>query len=285
MVKQGLFNYNAPQEIGWLSKHLGHTVAVHRKHYRHHTGTIEVGKITKILHSSQQGTLHYQRGKNFDTMDVPYTQETFAAEAEDRALQSDGSNEEEEDTPEATEEPVASASRASEEPVASTSRASEEPVASTNRASEEPVAPDSTSRGRGAKSKKDARGAKSKKDAKSAKRRKVSYDAKISKQERDKICLVFDDFIDNKRVPKKEEILKYITDEGSALDWKQVKGVISSKVATIKYKEKKSAAKTAGAGGNGGGGNAGGNGGGGNAGGNGGGNGGGGNVGGGNVPN
>ena len=265
MVKQGLFNYNAPQEIGWLSKHLGHTVAVHRKHYRHHTGTIEVGKITKILHSSQQGTLHYQRGKNFDTMDVPYTQETFAAEAEDRALQSDGSNEEEEDTPEATEEPVASASRASEEP-----------VASTNRASEEPVAPDSTSRGRGAKSKKDARGAKSKKDAKSAKRRKVSYDAKISKQERDKICLVFDDFIDNKRVPKKEEILKYINDEGSSLDWKQVKGVISSKVATIKYKEKKSAAKTAGAGGNGGGGNAGGNGGG---------NGGGGNVGGGNVPN
>ena len=245
------------QEIGWLSKHLGHTVAVHRRHYRQHTGTIEVGKITKILHSSQQGTLHTQRGKNFDTMDVPFTPETITAgtqelltaAAEDRAIQSDDSNDE--DTPEAIEEPVASASprhrpairarparpanRASEEPVASTSRASEEPVASSSRASEEPVAPDSTTR-RGAK-----RSKKEKAEKPVAKRRKVSYDAEISKEEREKIRLVFDDFIANKRVPKKEEILHYIDSEGSSLDWKQVKGVISSAVSSIKYKESKSA--------------------------------------------
>ena len=228
------------QEIGWLSKHLGHTVAVHRRHYRHHTGTIEVGKITKILHSSQQGTLHHQRGKNFDTMAVPYTQETFSAgtqeilraEAEDRAIQSDGSNDE--DTPEEIEEPVASASGASEEPVASASRPSEEPVASTSQASEEP---------------RSRRGAKrSKKEKPVAKRRKVSYDAEISKNERSKIRLVFDDFIENKRVPKKEEILRYINSEGSSLDWKQVKSAISSFVTSVKYKEnkeKKSAEKTA----------------------------------------
>ena len=245
------------QEVGWLSKHLGHTVQVHRRHYRHHVGTIEVGKITKILHSSQQGTLHHQRGKNFETMSCPYTAETFSADtqelftaaAEDRAIQSDDSNDE--DTPEAIEEPVASASTsrasASEEPVASasTSRASasEEPVApdsttrrGAKRASEEPVAPDSTTR-RGAK--------RSKKEKPVAKRRKVSYDAEISKNERSKIRLVFDDFIENKRVPKKEEILRYINSEGSSLDWRQVKGVISSSVSTVKYKEKKSAEKAA----------------------------------------
>ena len=97
------------------------------------------------------------------------------------------------------------------------------------------MAPDSTTR-RGAK-----RSKKEKAEKPVAKRRKVSYDAEISKEEREKIRLVFDDFIANKRVPKKEEILHYIDSEGSSLDWKQVKGVISSAVSSIKYKESKSA--------------------------------------------
>merc|ERR1712072_1483609 len=59
------------QEIGWVSRHLGHSEHVHRQYYRTHQGVIEVGKITKLLHACAMGTLHTQTGKNINTMDMP----------------------------------------------------------------------------------------------------------------------------------------------------------------------------------------------------------------------
>ena len=56
------------QEIGWVAEHLGHSEEVHYRHYRTHNAVIEVGKIVKLLHACEQGTLHTQAGKNIDSM-------------------------------------------------------------------------------------------------------------------------------------------------------------------------------------------------------------------------
>jgi hypothetical protein len=58
------------QQIGWMSHHLGHSIDVHNKYYQKHDRVIELGKITKLLHASQEGSLHKNRGKTIETMEV-----------------------------------------------------------------------------------------------------------------------------------------------------------------------------------------------------------------------
>jgi hypothetical protein len=58
------------QQIGWVSHHMGHSIDVHTKYYRKQDRVIELGKITKLLHASQEGSLHKNRGKTIETMEV-----------------------------------------------------------------------------------------------------------------------------------------------------------------------------------------------------------------------
>ena len=95
------------QEIGWLANHLGHSVDVHRKHYRTHSSVIELGKITKLLHNAQSGTLHTQKGKNFDTMQVEFSHTQQLSNIADEDSAYDGSNDSDEEEP-AEQEPVPS---------------------------------------------------------------------------------------------------------------------------------------------------------------------------------
>ena len=213
------------QEIGWLADHMGHTVAVHRKHYRKHSTAIELGKLTKLLHSCQSGTLHSQKGKNFDTMNTEFSHSQQILPDEESIAKNDGSNE--------------SSSEEEEEP-------QEEPVPS-------------TSRGQGRRRKAGAKGEGGGKRSKlcydveasfkavakgegGRKRRKNCYEVKASKEEKAKICAAFEESIQKRKVPTKEEIFfNYIEKEGegSRLDWKQIKGIVNARICKETYNERK----------------------------------------------
>ena len=90
------------KDVSQLARHLGHTVAVHNKHYRHHLEVIEVGKIATMLHATQQGVLHLQKDATLDTMEAP----NWDLRDTGDDIPSDGSNEED-------EQPMASTSRGS----------------------------------------------------------------------------------------------------------------------------------------------------------------------------
>jgi hypothetical protein len=47
-----------------------HSIDVHTKYYKKHDRVIELGKITKLLHAPQEGSLHKNRGKTIETMEV-----------------------------------------------------------------------------------------------------------------------------------------------------------------------------------------------------------------------
>ena len=81
------------KDVGHLARHLGHTVAVHNRHYRHQLDVIEVGKMASVLHATQQGVLHLQKDKTLDNMEAP---EWDLRDAPPTAhLPSDASNEDE----------------------------------------------------------------------------------------------------------------------------------------------------------------------------------------------
>ena len=210
------------QEIGWLADHMGHTVAVHRKHYRKHSTAIELGKLTKLLHSCQAGTLHSQKGKNFDTMNAEFSHSQQILPDEESFAKNDGSNE-------------------------SSSEEEEEPQ-------EEPVPVPSTSRGKGRRRKAEAKGEGGGKRTKvcydveasfkavaegeggGKKRRKVIYDVEASEEEKAKISAAFEESIRKRKVPTKDQIyFNYIDPEGSRLHWKQIKGLISNQIAKARY--------------------------------------------------
>lgn len=44
-------------EIRWVADHLGHSMDVHKKHYRLSDGTVEITKIAKILLANESGSL------------------------------------------------------------------------------------------------------------------------------------------------------------------------------------------------------------------------------------
>ena len=43
-------------EVGWLARHLGHDIRVHREYYRLHESTIEIAKLSKLLLAVDSGT-------------------------------------------------------------------------------------------------------------------------------------------------------------------------------------------------------------------------------------
>ena len=92
------------QDIGHLAHHMGHTPAVHRRDYRKNHELTEVGKIAALLHASQEGTVHLQKGRTLDTLELPANWDLRETPLED--YESDGSNEDEPQEDKPNEEAV-----------------------------------------------------------------------------------------------------------------------------------------------------------------------------------
>jgi hypothetical protein len=56
-------------ELGWVSKHLGHSIDVHRKFYRLHQDAIELSKVGKLLMAIETGNVTALKGKKLDDID------------------------------------------------------------------------------------------------------------------------------------------------------------------------------------------------------------------------
>ena len=56
--------------LEWLTRHLGHSVNIHKIHYRQQSRAIELGKVAKVFIHMAKGTLADQKGKSFEEMEV-----------------------------------------------------------------------------------------------------------------------------------------------------------------------------------------------------------------------
>jgi len=53
-------------ELDWVSKHLGHSLNIHKFHYRQHTSAIEMGKVSRLLLQVEEGQSADYSGKSLD---------------------------------------------------------------------------------------------------------------------------------------------------------------------------------------------------------------------------
>jgi hypothetical protein len=175
------------QQIGWVSHHMGHSIDVHTKYYRKQDRVIELGKITKLLHASQEGSLHKNRGKTIETMEVA---EWDLHDYPIDRIDSDGSNE--------------NAGSASAQSALSS-------------AEEEPQGP----RGRtGTKSRK--------------KKSSFTKSCETNLRERKEILQFFAELIKVKKVPGKKQVMHYLKESSSQLEWKAVKNIVPSRIQCLK---------------------------------------------------
>jgi hypothetical protein len=171
------------QQIGWMSRHLGHSIDVHTKYYRKHDRVIELGKITKLLHASQEGSLHKNRGKTIETMEVvEWDLQDYPIDR----IELDGSNK-------------------------------NALSAQTSSADEEPQGP----RGR--------TGTKSRKKKSSS-----TKSCETNLRERKEILQFFAELIKVKKVPGKKQVMHYLKESSSQLEWKAVKNIVHSRVQCLK---------------------------------------------------
>ena len=61
-----------PQELEWLTHHMGHDIQIHRQYYRLHESTIELAKVSKIL-AIVEGSVSNLTEKPLDGIDVNMT--------------------------------------------------------------------------------------------------------------------------------------------------------------------------------------------------------------------
>ncbi|PAA76011.1 hypothetical protein BOX15_Mlig016835g4 [Macrostomum lignano] len=57
-------------ELGWLSRHLGHSLQVHHTFYRIHERTIELAKVGKLMLAIESGKLDQLKGKKLEEIEV-----------------------------------------------------------------------------------------------------------------------------------------------------------------------------------------------------------------------
>ena len=62
-----------PNEIGWLSEHMGHNVAIHNAAYRLHTSAIEITKVGRLLTALDRGDITKQQGKGLSSLEIEST--------------------------------------------------------------------------------------------------------------------------------------------------------------------------------------------------------------------
>lgn len=53
-------------ELDWVSKHLGHSLNIHKFYYRQHTSAIEMGKVARLLLQVEEGQSADYSGKSLD---------------------------------------------------------------------------------------------------------------------------------------------------------------------------------------------------------------------------
>jgi hypothetical protein len=61
------------RELGWLARHMGHDVGIHKEYYRLHESTIELAKISKILSAVDEGAITDFSGKTLDDIELNLT--------------------------------------------------------------------------------------------------------------------------------------------------------------------------------------------------------------------
>lgn len=59
-----------PNELEWLTGHLGHNTDVHKLFYRMHISTIELAKVSKLLIAVDEGKAHLYAGKSMQDIDL-----------------------------------------------------------------------------------------------------------------------------------------------------------------------------------------------------------------------
>jgi len=59
-----------PNELEWLTGHLGHNTDVHKLFYRMHISTIELAKVSKLLIAVDEGKAHEFAGKSMEDIDI-----------------------------------------------------------------------------------------------------------------------------------------------------------------------------------------------------------------------
>jgi len=57
-------------ELSWLTRHLGHSRAVHFQYYRGQEQAIELTKIAKLLFAVEKGSMDKFRGRTLDEIDL-----------------------------------------------------------------------------------------------------------------------------------------------------------------------------------------------------------------------
>jgi hypothetical protein len=57
-------------EMGWLARHMGHDINIHREYYRLQESTIELAKISKLLTAVDKGDLREFQGKSIDDLEI-----------------------------------------------------------------------------------------------------------------------------------------------------------------------------------------------------------------------
>ena len=55
----------------------GHDIRIHREYYRLPESTLQIAKVSKLLHSVNEGTIHRFKGMDLDTMDLCNTGKKF----------------------------------------------------------------------------------------------------------------------------------------------------------------------------------------------------------------
>ena len=53
-------------QLGWVAKHLAHTIDTHKTYYRQQESVVELAKVSRLLIAADEGTLHMYQGKTLE---------------------------------------------------------------------------------------------------------------------------------------------------------------------------------------------------------------------------
>lgn len=70
-------------DLDSVAHHLGHDIRIHREFYRMDDATIELAKISKLLHLSERGELHKNKGKTLEDLEFALSSSSEESDGED----------------------------------------------------------------------------------------------------------------------------------------------------------------------------------------------------------
>ena len=57
-------------QLEWVTQHLGHNLAVHKRHYRQQSDSVELAKLSKLMYIIDNNKVHNVVGEDLDSMDA-----------------------------------------------------------------------------------------------------------------------------------------------------------------------------------------------------------------------